>query len=68
MTFTSFSSALTYPLTNVMLASRVGGLTIGNTNNTADITIGNATSIAGPITVYGGNISVNAGLTSTATV
>ncbi len=40
-------------------------LTIGKSNNTAAITADLNTSIAGPITVYGGNITINAGLVAT---
>ena len=60
----SFTSALSWPLSNVNLVSS-GGLTIGKSTNTADITIGSATSVAGPITIYGGAISINAALTAT---
>ncbi len=62
----SFAQALTYPITNLTVAGTVSGLTIGRTTNTADVTVGSATSIAGPITIYGGNINVNANLLSTA--
>ena len=62
---TSFVAAVTYPITNLTLSS--AGLLIGNTTNTANITFGSATTTAGPITAYGGNISVNANLSSTAT-
>jgi len=61
----SFASALTYPINDFTLSSNVSGLTIGKSTNTANITLGGATSIAGPITVYGGNINVNQNLTST---
>ncbi len=62
---TSFPSSFSWPLANLTLASSVSGLTIGKTNNTADVTIGTATSIAGPITLYGGQININQNLTST---
>jgi hypothetical protein len=42
------------------------GLTLGGVGNTADITIDGAQTIAGPITVYGGNILVNENLNTTA--
>jgi hypothetical protein len=41
------------------------GLTLGKSTNTANITIGSATTINGPITVYGGALSLNAALSST---
>ena len=63
----SFTSALTFPISNLNLGSSISGLTIGKLGNGADITIGTATSIAGPITIYGGNLTLNAGLTGTAT-
>ncbi len=60
----SFPSAFTWP-SNLSLVSTVSGLTIGKSTNTANVTLGNALTIAGPITVYGGDISVNADLTTT---
>lgn len=63
----SFTSALTYPISNLTVASTVSGLTIGKSTNISDVNFLAATSIAGPITVYGGKINVNANLTSTAT-
>jgi hypothetical protein len=62
---TSFTSALSWPMTNLALASTVSGLTLGKAGNTADITVASATSIAGPISIYAGNINLNANLTST---
>nr|WP_315175412.1 autotransporter-associated beta strand repeat-containing protein [uncultured Flavobacterium sp.] len=59
----SFSAAVTYPITNLNLSS--SGLLIGKLTNTANITFANATSIAGPITAYGGTITLNANLTAT---
>ncbi|MBV5339257.1 MAG: hypothetical protein J0665_06815, partial [Deltaproteobacteria bacterium] len=59
----SFSSALTWPMTN-LTASNITGLTLGKSGNTADITVGSATSIAGPISIYGGNIAIDAVLTA----
>jgi gliding motility-associated-like protein len=63
----SFSSELTFPITNLSLANTVSGLTLGKSSNTANITFGAATTIAGPITAYGGSIAINANLTSSAT-
>jgi autotransporter-associated beta strand protein len=62
---TSFPSAFSWPLANLTLASSVSGLTIGKTTNTADVTIASATSVAGPITIYGGTIALNAILATT---
>ena len=61
---TSFANTFTYPNANLTLANTVGGLTIGKTGNTANITIGAATSIAGPITLYGASIALSNALTS----
>ncbi len=41
------------------------GLTIGKATNSSTVTLATTTSIAGPITVYGGNIDVTAALTAT---
>ena len=45
----SFTSALSWP-SNINLISTTG-LTLGKASNTADVTIGAATSVAGPITM-----------------
>ena len=52
----SFASAFN---TTALNYTGISGLTIGNTSNTSAITIGSATSVAGPITVYGGNITLD---------
>jgi filamentous hemagglutinin family protein len=64
---TSFTSALTYPVSGLTVGSTLSGLTLGKDGNTANITVASATSIAGPIRIYGGNITLNAGLTATGT-
>jgi hypothetical protein len=46
------------------LSSNLSGLTIGKTTNTADITFGSSTTIAGPITAYGGTVTLNENLSS----
>lgn len=61
----SFATALTYPLTNLSVVSGLSGLTVGKSGNTANITLSTAQSIAGPISVYGGNITVNQNYSST---
>lgn len=60
----SFASALTWPMTNVTHASSVSGLTIGKPTNTSNVTFNNATSINGPITAYGGAITVSSPVTA----
>jgi hypothetical protein len=66
-TGTVFSSAVSLPST-FNIDAGVTGLTIGKTTNDKDITLNKATSINGPIAIYGGNITVSqyANLTSTA--
>ena len=59
----SFTSA--FSLNSITLGGTLSGLTIGKSGNTAAITIDTATSVAGPISIYGGNITLNAGLTAT---
>ncbi|MDC8770640.1 YDG domain-containing protein [Roseateles albus] len=61
----SFDSAVS--TANWSYANTLTGLTIGKTSNTADITVSNAASIAGPISIYGGNIGIDAALTATGT-
>ena len=50
---------------NLALSSSLTGLTIGNRVNTADITLGRVTSIDGPVNLYGGNVNLNANLSTT---
>ena len=59
----SFSGAISWPLANSTV-SNITGLTIGVPTNTADITIGSSTTIAGPITAYGGDIALNESITT----
>jgi hypothetical protein len=47
------------------LGSSLSELTIGKQGNTANVTIGSATTVAGPITVYGGNINLSADIAVT---
>ena len=60
----SFTSAVTYPIPGFTVSSSIGGLTVGKTTNTANITFGAATTIAGQITAYGGTIAVNGNIAS----
>jgi hypothetical protein len=60
----SFTSSLTFPIANLSLANTVSGLTIGKPTNTQNITIGGATSIAGPISIYGGTVALNENIAS----
>jgi hypothetical protein len=62
----SFSSALSWPISNLSLNSAVSGLTLGKASNSSHVTIAGATTIAGPILVYGGQINIDANLSSTA--
>jgi filamentous hemagglutinin family protein len=59
---TSFSSAFSWPLTNLSLAPELSGLTLGKVGNTANISVASAQNIAGPISIYGGDITLDAGL------
>ena len=61
----SFPNNLTWPINNLSVSGDVSGLTIGKPTNTSEVTIGSAATIAGPITLYGGNIAINAPLTAT---
>jgi len=62
---TSFTT--TSDFSNLALSNSLTDLTIGHAANTGSITLGRATSIAGPIAVYGENIAINAPLTATGT-
>ena len=61
----SFATAFTWPMTNVSVPGALTGLTLGKANNTANITVASNQSIAGPISIYGGKININAALTAT---
>jgi hypothetical protein len=41
-------------------ATNAQSLTIGKTTNTANVTIGSALTVGGPLTIYGGNLAFNA--------
>jgi hypothetical protein len=60
---TSFTDA--FNTNQLTYATDLSGLTIGKSGNTADVTIGSTTTIAGPIAVYGGAVAVNADVTTT---
>lgn len=59
----TFSSALSFPFENFSLNS-ITGLTIGNLTNSSTINITSATAAAGPITLYGGTLSLTGNITS----
>ena len=62
----SFSSAISFPNTNLILANTISGLTVGKSTNSANVNISSATTIAGPISAYGGTIAINQNLSSSA--
>jgi filamentous hemagglutinin family protein len=64
-TSNSFSSSFDTSTAGFTFGSTLGGLTIGKSTNTAAIAINSAISIAGDITLYGGNIGINRKLEST---
>ncbi|MEN8882428.1 MAG: hypothetical protein ABF263_08895, partial [Polaribacter sp.] len=55
----------TFDTSNLTYSSDVSGLTIGHSSNTGNITVGSATEIAGPISLFGGVVAVNSPLTAT---
>jgi filamentous hemagglutinin family protein len=63
----SFSSALTWPLSGLTVASSISGLTLGKPGNTANLTVSSAQTVAGPISLFGGNVTLNAALTASGT-
>jgi cytoskeletal protein CcmA (bactofilin family) len=63
---TSFAAPVSYPL-NANLNVVASGLQLGKSGNTAGITIAAATSSTGPVTVYSGDFTTNAGATLTST-
>ncbi|MBD0779933.1 gliding motility-associated C-terminal domain-containing protein [Maribacter sp. ANRC-HE7] len=67
-----FASAVSFTTADLSLDAAISGLTIGKSATSADgttdanVTIAGTTTIAGPISVYSGDITVNENLTSTA--
>jgi autotransporter-associated beta strand protein len=61
---TSFRSALDWPLSNLNIGTTLGGLTLGKTTNTANITISSAQTVNGPVNIYGGTLAINAPITT----
>jgi hypothetical protein len=64
----SQSFSTDFNTTSLNYSADLSGLTIGKSGNASGITIGSAANIAGPVTVYGGAIAINAPVTSTGTV
>ncbi len=60
----SFASALSWPPGTVTISPAIGGLTLGKLGNSADITIASATTVAGPVTIHGRNLAIDAALTA----
>lgn len=60
----SFTSVLNWPVTGLAIIGSKTALTLGKVGNTANIAIGSAINVDGSISMYGGNISLNAGLTT----
>jgi hypothetical protein len=60
----SFASAVTFPITNLSITNTITGLTIGKPTNSANVTVASPTTIAGPISIYGGTIALNENITS----
>lgn len=58
----SFTSALSWPTTNLTLGANVSGLRVGKSSNQSNVTLASATTIAGPVTVFGGDINVNSAI------
>jgi filamentous hemagglutinin family protein len=49
------------------VTTNLGGLVIGKSGNTANVTIASATTVAGPITIYGADITINTALIASGT-
>jgi hypothetical protein len=63
----SFTNAISFPITGLSLPNTITGLTLGKTENTTNITFASATSVTGPITVYGGALTLSGALSTTNT-
>jgi autotransporter-associated beta strand protein len=61
----SFTNAVSYPISGFPTVSNtIGGLTLGKSGNTANISFASFTEASGPITVYGGTVTLGANLTT----
>jgi hypothetical protein len=49
------------------VTTNLGGLTVGKSGNTANVTIARATTVAGPITINGADITINTALIASGT-
>jgi autotransporter-associated beta strand protein len=58
----SFASTVTLPITNLKVICK--GLWIGKTTNTSSVIFGDTTIIDGPITAFGGSLSINENMRS----
>lgn len=67
LTVESFGNSFTnaFNTSQLIYSSDLTGLTIGKSTNTANVTIGSDTTIAGPINIYGGDITINNKLEAT---
>lgn len=62
---TGFTNAFNLSLSYFPLGSDLSGLTIGKAGNNQALTIGRATSIAGPIALYGSSMAIDGALSAT---
>jgi autotransporter-associated beta strand protein len=60
---TGFTSAYSFD----EVTTNLGGLVIGKSGNSANVTIARATTVAGPITIYGADITINTALIASGT-
>ncbi|WP_128113633.1 beta strand repeat-containing protein [Polynucleobacter necessarius] len=61
---TSFTSAYTFD-ESLSAVTKLSALTLGKSGNAANITVSTAANVAGPITIYGGNIVISNALNTT---
>ena len=62
---TSFTTAGGPLVSNYTFVNTISGFTWGNSTNLTDLTVSAPISIVGPISLYGGNVNVNANVSST---
>ncbi len=60
----SFGGPEAFTPENITFSSDVSGLTLGKPGNTSNITLSDALSIAGPISVYGGDVAFDGAVTA----
>jgi hypothetical protein len=61
----SDSFSISPSLSSLVIDPNLTGITLGSTTNTSDITLSDAITVSGPVSVYGGHITINENIDTT---